>query len=190
VYIRGSLLVFVAMVVTFVGGLWLQRLLLTDFRAGDGCPHSRDLPTHEEIEAVRAAVLCLLNEERARHGLPALARNPTLELASQRHSADMVARDYFEHETPDGIDPASRMFAAGYPRAGHLLGENLYWGGQIAPVPIDAVDAWLESPGHRANLLRPEFTDVGVGVAFREPVRRRQERIVAYTTDFGGRAVP
>lgn len=174
-----------------LGGLLAQRgLLAADVRDGDGCPHSRDYPTREELEAVRASILCLLNEERGRHGLPALDRNRALELASQRHSEDMVARDYFEHETPDGIDPASRMAAAGYPRAGSSMGENLFWGGQIAPTPIDAVDAWLESPGHRRNILLPEFDEVGVGVAFKEPATKRQERFVAYTTDFGGRPVP
>jgi uncharacterized protein YkwD len=101
----------------------------------------------------------------------------------------MAARRYFEHETPDGIEPLSRMVAAGYSRDGGSVGENLYWGETIVPTPIDALDAWMHSPGHRANILRPEFAEVGVGVASETPALRSKTPSAVYTTDFGGRPV-
>ena len=57
--------------------------------------------------------MCLLNQERARHGLPMLRYNGLLELASQRHSEDMAVRNFFAHDTPDGVDPQARMAATG-----------------------------------------------------------------------------
>ena len=155
-------------------------------RDAPGCPHSGDVPKPERIVETRGQILCLLNEERADHGLPALRYNPLLELASQRHSEDMAARDFFAHNTPDGVDPQARMAAAGYPLVGRHTGENLYWGEEMHAPPVAAMDGWMHSPGHRENILRPEFAEVGVGVAYDAPVAGGHGRSALYTTDFGG----
>ena len=155
-------------------------------RDAEGCPHSGAVPTREHIAETRTAILCLLNKKRAEHGLAALQPSPVLELASQRHSEDMATRNYFEHDTPDGIDSAARIVAAGYPRVGTWLGENLYWGEQAKATPVKAVEGWMHSPGHRANILRAEFAAVGVGVAYDAPIPASHLRSAVYTTDFGG----
>jgi len=159
-------------------------------RDAAGCPHSGAVPTRSHIEQTRTAILCLLNKERARHGLPALTQNTVLERASQLHSEDMGRRNFFAHSNPEGADSGSRMELAGYPRVGTWLGENLYWGEETAGTPVRAVRGWMHSPGHRANILKPEFAEVGVGVAYDAPRPTSERRSTVYTTDFGGLAQP
>lgn len=149
-----------------------------------GCPGSGAVPAVGDIEANRDAILCLLNAERAKRGLVALRPHPLLELASQRHSDDMVRRKFYEHETPDGLDPQMRMSAVGYSPA--WTGENLYTGTGTEATAVRAVSHWMQSPGHRENILRPEFTEVGVGIAYESPKPGITEPGAVYTTDFGG----
>jgi uncharacterized protein YkwD len=149
-----------------------------------GCPGSGALPRASDIESNRQEILCLLNVERARRGLVPLRPQPLLELASQRHSDDMVRRRYYEHETPDGVDPQMRMSAVGYAPA--WTGENLYTGTGTEATPVRALKGWMESPGHRANILRPEFTEVGVGIAYESPKPGVEGPGAVYTTNFGG----
>jgi uncharacterized protein YkwD len=150
----------------------------------EGCPHSSDFPKPAHIQATRMAILCLLNAERAKGGLPALRYSPALELASQRHSDDMATRKFFAHDTPDGVDSHRRMELAGY--RGLLTGENIYAGTHATATPVKAVEGWMNSPGHRANILRAQFTEVGVGVAYTFPSQAVGARAAVYTTDFGG----
>jgi uncharacterized protein YkwD len=152
-----------------------------------GCADSGQIPTPANVGSTRTAILCLLNRARARHGLSPLARNASLELASQRHSEDMALRDYYEHDTPEGVDSATRMAGAGYPIAGASVGENIHWGVEAEATPVRIFRDWMKSPGHRENILRPEFTEVGVGVAHEAPKLSVEGRVGVYTTDFGGR---
>jgi uncharacterized protein YkwD len=135
----------------------------------------------------RQAVLCLLNAERRKAGLPALRRDPRLEVASQRHAQDMVARHFFEHATPEGVDPQARMLAAGYPSTIALSGENIAWATGPSATPKAIVRLWMNSPPHREDILRPGFVDIGVGVAAGAPERPHSSDAAAtYATDFGG----
>ena len=149
-----------------------------------GCPGSGAFPEKADLEANREAILCLLNAERAKYGLVPLRQHPLLELASQRHSDDMVRRKFYEHETPDGVDPQMRMSAVGY--APPWTGENLYTGTGTEATPVRALEHWMKSPGHRENILRPEFTEVGVGIAYASPKPGITDPGAVYTTDFGG----
>ena len=170
-----------------VGGAFLlPRVEASLVRDGEGCSESGTVPTPANLDSTRTATLCLLNRERSRHGLAPLRRSSILELASQEHSEDMAARDFYAHQTPDGVDPGNRVAAAGYPMAGTTVGENIHWGVEANATPVRIVRDWMNSPGHRANILRPEFTEVGVGVAHEAPRRFVDERVGVYTTDFGG----
>ena len=153
-----------------------------------GCPASGAVPTVERAEAAKDAVLCLLNAERARHGLDALVRDPSLDDASQRHSDDMAARDFFEHDTPDGVGAVARIGGAGYPAYHTTTAENLYWGQEDKATPVSAMKGWVKSPGHRANILRPELRAVGVGIAYEAPEPGVSGRVAVYTTDLGSLA--
>jgi uncharacterized protein YkwD len=152
----------------------------------EGCRASGDVPTRSNLASTRAAILCLLNRERARHGLLPLQRSAMLEFASQRHSDDMAARDFYAHQSPEGVEPSDRTDASGYPSMGVVIGENIHWGVEANATPVRIVEDWMESPGHRENILRPSFTEVGVGVAHDAPQRDVQGRAGVYTTDFGG----
>jgi uncharacterized protein YkwD len=169
-----------------VGLLLVPRLDAWLVRDAGGCPRSGDLPTPANLRSTRAAILCLLNRERAQHGLRPLRRNASLQRASQRHSDDMAARNFFAHDTPDGVDARARMAAAGYPVAA-TTGENLAWGSGPEATPVRIVRSWMRSPGHRENILRPQFTEVGAGVAHEAPKMSVEGRVGVYTTDFGGR---
>jgi uncharacterized protein YkwD len=102
----------------------------------------------------------LVNRERTRAGLPALAEDATLNRVAAGHSRDMVARGFYGHQDPQGRDVADRVKTAGYLAIG--TGENIARG---QPTPLDVVTGWMASPGHRANILRREFTAIGAGYA-------------------------
>jgi uncharacterized protein YkwD/stress response protein SCP2 len=116
--------------------------------------------TPDGLARTTAEVVDLTNRQRAGAGLPALAADPRLARAAQAHSADMVARDFYSHTDPDGGRPWDRAAAAG---AGHrTVGENIACG-QRSPAAV--VEGWMNSPGHRANILKADFTHIGVGLA-------------------------
>ncbi|NDU71672.1 stress protein [Actinomadura sp. DSM 109109] len=103
-------------------------------------------------------VVSLTNGHRSAHGLRPLAGDPFLTAAAQAYSEDMVARRFYSHTSPEGTQPWDRARAAG---ATHLgIGENIACGQRS---PAEVVQGWMDSPGHRANILKPDFTHIGVG---------------------------
>ncbi|MYT82237.1 RNA polymerase sigma factor, sigma-70 family [Streptomyces sp. MnatMP-M77] len=100
----------------------------------------------------------LVNAERAKEGCGPVTVNDQLNTAAQRHSADMEANDYFSHTSQDGRDPGDRITAAGYRWS--TYGENIAKGQQT---PADVMRSWMDSPGHRANILNCSFKEIGVG---------------------------
>ena len=103
-------------------------------------------------------MLDLVNQERQAQGLQPLAADPELTEVARRHSTDMFVRGYFAHDTPEGITPFDRMRAANVRFL--TAGENL----ALAPTLDVAHTGLMNSPGHRANILRREFGRVGIGV--------------------------
>jgi uncharacterized protein YkwD len=87
-----------------------------------------------------------------------LTMNPILRCSSRLHSLDMYERDYFEHDTPDGIDPFERMAEAGF--QGSRMGENIAQG---QGTPEEVMAAWMESDGHCANIMDPNYSLIGIG---------------------------
>lgn len=116
--------------------------------------------TPGELTRTAAEVVGLTNTARARAGLPPLAVDPVLTRAAQAHSADMVARAFYSHTSPGGSQPWDRAAAAGSIR--RTIGENIACGQRS---PAEVVDGWMNSPGHRANILKPDFTHIGIGFA-------------------------
>ncbi|MFJ7071723.1 sigma-70 family RNA polymerase sigma factor [Streptomyces sp. NPDC098781] len=104
-------------------------------------------------------VVALVNKERANAGCGPLAEDSLLNKAALGHSEDMAARDFFDHTNPDGADPGQRITAAGYRWS--TYGENIAMGQQT---PQSVMESWMNSPGHRANILNCSFKDIGVGV--------------------------
>jgi uncharacterized protein YkwD len=152
-----------------------------------GCGDVVQPPSKIGADDARTKLLCLSNYERHKHGLAPLTANAQLELASDKQSADMVARRYFDHDTPDGVDPQQRIAAAGYNPPGGWTGENIAWGGGSDGSVAAQMDKLMHSPGHRENILRPEFREMGVGIAYGRPEGKTTgPRAMTITTDFGG----
>lgn len=103
-------------------------------------------------------VVALVNAARADAGCPAVQVDVRLVAAAQAHSDDMAANDYFSHDSLDGRTFADRIRDAGYPDPG---GENIAQGQDSAQA---VHDAWMNSSGHRANILNCDFTTIGVGL--------------------------
>lgn len=99
------------------------------------------------------------NTQRTANGEMPLTINYALNQAAQTKANDMAARDYWSHDTPDGQTPWSFMVAAGYNY--QTAGENLAYGFTTAS---DAINAWMNSPDHRANILNTTYHDIGIGI--------------------------
>jgi uncharacterized protein YkwD len=117
---------------------------------------SGDTPT--TLDAFEQQVLELTNSIRAEAGLPALRSAPPLSAAADKHSQDMAANDYFSHVQPDGDTLGDRARDEGYSYS--RLGENIAAGYRT---PEDVVAGWMNSSGHRANILNAEFEEIGIG---------------------------
>jgi uncharacterized protein YkwD len=102
----------------------------------------------------------LTNAQRAQHGCSALRVDTRLRTAARAHSKDMRVKSYFEHNSPDGKTPWDRIKAAGYAQPG---AENIAMG---YPTAQAVVTGWMNSPGHRANILNCKLKAVGIGVEY------------------------
>ncbi|MGW2784951.1 CAP domain-containing protein [Streptomyces populi] len=112
--------------------------------------------------AAEAEVLKLVNDERAKVGCSPVAANSSLTDLAQAFSEDMAARDFFDHTDPGGLTPWDRAAKAGITSLG---GENIARGQADAAA---VMEAWMNSPGHKANILNCDFKTLGVGVHFAE----------------------
>jgi uncharacterized protein YkwD len=158
----------------------------TKARSAQDCPNADLVPNAGNLAAVRAAVVCLHNRIRAEHGLAQLGTDAKLRKAALGHSADMVGRDYFEHTSPRGVTMVDRIRQSGYvrPSRAWLIGENLEWGTGSLATPRGAMKAWMNSAGHRANILRGGYRELGVGIALGTP-QAGLDGGATYTVDFG-----
>ncbi|MFB7742149.1 MULTISPECIES: CAP domain-containing protein [Streptomyces] len=112
-----------------------------------------------EVSAA-ATVMSLVNQQRAQAGCSPVAADPALAALATAFSDDMAARGFFDHTDPDGHTPWDRAAKAGVQGLG---GENIARGQADAKA---VMDAWMNSPGHRANILNCEYKSLGVGVHF------------------------
>ncbi|MFB7643244.1 sigma-70 family RNA polymerase sigma factor [Streptomyces sp. NPDC056084] len=106
-------------------------------------------------------VLDLVNSERGKAGCSALTSNPKLYEAALKHSENMAAQNFFDHTDPSGAGPGERITAAGYQWSAY--GENIARGQADAAA---VMDSWMNSPGHRANILNCGFKEIGIGVHY------------------------
>lgn len=107
---------------------------------------------------LEAEMLVLVNQERAAAGLRPVEADPEMKEVARLHSIDMFTRGYFSHYTPEGLSPFDRMRTGGV--SFRTAGENL----ALAPTLTLAHTGLMNSPGHRANILRPEFGRLGIGI--------------------------
>lgn len=118
------------------------------------------IPNIDDIKAQENEVIKLVNAERARNGLQALKSNWELSRVARYKSQDMADKNYFSHISPTYGSPFKMMedFGIRFSSAG----ENIAMGQRT---PQEVMNAWMNSPGHRANILSPSYTEIGVGLA-------------------------
>ncbi|MBD0736505.1 CAP domain-containing protein [Streptomyces sp. CBMA29] len=114
----------------------------------------------DAVTAARAAILSLVNTQRASAGCSPLTASSSLDGLAQAFSEDMAARGFFDHTDPDGKTPWDRAKALGITNLG---GENIARGQATAQA---VMDAWMNSPGHRANILNCDYKTLGVGIHY------------------------
>jgi uncharacterized protein YkwD len=134
-------------------------------------PVGKPLPPADTSEA--GQVLALVNAERAKAGCNPVALDSRLTRAAAGHSQDMAAHDYFAHDSQDGTTFDKRITATGYTRP---RSENIAAG---QPTPAAVMDAWMNSPGHKANILDCSTTQMGLASA------RGGSYGIYWTQDFG-----
>jgi uncharacterized protein YkwD len=132
------------------------------------------------------AVRCLINQRRHDHGRSQLGGRHSLDGSARRHTQRMKSQRCFLHECPGEPGLLRRVMATSYLPCGCTwsVGENIAWGTQKLGTPQAIVKAWMNSPGHRANILNRRFEHVGVGVEWGTP-RNPDANGGVYTTDFG-----
>jgi uncharacterized protein YkwD len=150
--------------------------------AAAGCAGANVGPGRQSVGRADEAILCLVDQQRAQAGLPALRADAALGAAATRHSQDMVARDYFSHYGPSGSSPEARARSAGFCRRVCRISEDLAWGTNVLATPAATVDHWMHSAGHRAVILDRRARVTGVGVVYRAPGQRGSAATV--TEDF------
>jgi uncharacterized protein YkwD len=142
-------------------------------------------PGVKHLQKVEDLVLELTNQARRAKGLAPLSKDEELRGVARAYSDDMLVRRFFDHTTPDGVSFDERI-SNHYPHRFYVVGENIwsafgYNPGKTQQVAQEIVNDWMNSPGHRANLLSPDYTHLGVGVS------ARQQTILA-TQEFVGKS--
>jgi uncharacterized protein YkwD len=143
--------------------------------AARSCANADTPAVGAPINAIHAAVVCLVNQQRVSRHLPALRDNSRLDRSAQGWTNTMIRSGAFSH----GSDFATRITDAGF--VWSQAGENIATGFTTAR---SVVNAWMGSTGHCQNILSPSFSDVGTGVG-RNPVGRASSGGAAWTQDFG-----
>jgi uncharacterized protein YkwD len=123
-------------------------------------PHRMPSGVESPPEIKRVLEVCKkVNLERRRLGLNELQMDLRLNDVAHRHARDMYERNYFDHDSPEGRSVFDRLVEA---KARFMsAGENIAWGQRSAQ---EVMDAWMDSPGHRANILQPRYRRIGVGL--------------------------
>jgi uncharacterized protein YkwD len=139
------------------------------------CAYADTAATSASVSEMRAAVVCLVNEQRNSHGLPSLRASAELDRSAQNWNQWMVTTGNFTH----GSNFAGRISAVGYDW--QTAGENIATG---FTTPRQVVAAWMASPDHCRNILDPSFRDIGTGVTA-AAVGSWASQPSTWTNDFG-----
>lgn len=175
--------------------------VLTPVGAVPGCLEDLDEPSDadgtgsdeavdEQVRAYEMAIHERVNEVRREHDVAPLSFDEEIAAVARAYSRDMAERDYFSHESPEGEGPGDRMEAF-LPEHCRRIGENLAKVGRRPGDDREAVvervvSGWMNSPGHRRNVLRESFDEQGIGVATTEDDHVLVTQNFCESNDFGG----
>jgi uncharacterized protein YkwD len=149
------------------------------------CASTAAIPQAATLQQSYDAVLCLINQERAARGLRALRQSAPLGQAALDHSSDMVARQYFAHDSLDGRTARERVTSSGY-SAGGIIEEALACGWMQLSTPQALVASLMRSPDHKSILLARNMRDIGIGFVLGGPMPGPSGG-ATLTLDFAGR---
>ncbi len=154
--------------------------------AAGACQAANASVSKASKRALVRATLCVLNAQRARHHLRPLRLNRKLSRAARGHSRAMAERRFFSHTSLRGASFVDRIRRTGYLAGARswAVAENIAYGSGQRATPRAIGAAWMNSPGHRANILRSSYRAIGIGIALGTPAGHRG---ATYTTDFGRR---
>ena len=155
-----------------------------------GCRDKNLVPTAANLERIRAATQCLINQRRRAKRLRPLRGNVELRRAAQNFSARMVREGFFDHVGPDGSTLISRVQDTRYLRGADMwwLGENLDFDIGSKATPLLTVRRWMGSPQHRIHILDRRYRDLGIGVTVGVPTQAAGSG-ATYSAVFGGRTL-
>lgn len=131
-----------------------------------GCGREPTEPTTDnktQIEKMELDLLALTNNARTENSLATLTMNDKLRSVARAHSEDMRDRDFFSHTNPDGKSPFDRLNDAGITYS--TAGENIAYNSGYSDPANQAHNQWMNSPGHKANILNSSYTQIGIGIA-------------------------
>jgi uncharacterized protein YkwD len=138
---------------------------------------------------LETGILGELNDIRVAHGLRPLRRSTALTAAAQQHTVEMIEDGYFEHESANG-SPFWQRVERYYPQGANAweVGENLIWCSPTLRAKR-AVELWMDSPGHRANILSPKWREIGIAAVHSSTSTGEYGggAVTVITTDFGVR---
>jgi len=140
------------------------------------------------LDAKEKAAFSLHNRIRKERNLTPLCVHPALQKAARAHSEDMIRRDYFSHDDKGGRTFDARLKFFGYAPKGYdyyTVGENIAYGSGPYGEPDSIMNAWMKSEGHRHNILKEEFREIGVGAY--TGTYKKTDGVTMYTADFGVR---
>ena len=151
------------------------------------CDSQNAAPGSLSTSKAEKSVFCLLNKQRSKRGIDKLSRHKALDKPSADHSKLMVADKCFEHVCP-GEKALGDRLAAYLSDGGRSYGENIAYGTGSFGTPRSIVNSWMNSEGHRRNILDPGFEHIGIGIVWGNPVSGGgSSEGGTYTTDFGSR---
>lgn len=143
-------------------------IFLTLFAAGCASNLSNNsLQNVPNLASTRSEALALVNQSRRSEGLGPLKQNAQANAAAQAHAEDMARRGFYNHRSPEGKDVADRWREQGGGQW-QAIGENILYCNSCAAPSEQARDfhrRWMQSPGHRRNILRADFAEFGFGMA-------------------------
>jgi len=192
--------VFAAAVVATMAAVGSSTIAVAEKPAALGVAAQKDTLTVEtcggksiELKAEEKKSLDLHNAKRKAKDLKPFCVNTLLTEAARDHAQDMIDRDYFAHNSPEGKTPSDRLKKAGYITRDFsywTVGENIAWGSGELGAPDNIFEAWMDSDGHRHNILDEDFRQIGIGMS-QGDFETRDGNVYAgsrmYAAEFGAR---
>lgn len=190
---KHATIVLMAVVLAAAAALGLSAIGPQTAEAADTVTVTGCTGTDVTLDANEKAMLDLHNKQRATKGFKALCVHPALQRAAEAHSRDMIDKDYFAHDSQDGTTFAQRIKREGYNY--RAAGENIAWGSGPAGGPeeifnvdnprIGGSDNWMDSAGHKANIMNKGYREVGIGAV--NGTYKNYSNTTMWTADFGRR---